>query len=180
MLQTLHTNKLTIVDLSCCHHLTQASSLGNVYNLNLSLCKNLEDIQDLGGPRQRILNLSSCRKIKHVNHLKNLYILDLSFCTSVDDVSELGNIHGLNLASCSAIRDFSKLGGPNQYQLDLSDTKIKSITKLIHIPVLVVSHLEEQIVIEKRKADEARLSEKLLTNMLSGDNSRLPRNCSLS
>ena len=59
-------------------HIKDVSMLGNVYELNLTFCRNIKDI----------------------SMLCNVYELNLSGCNGITDVSMLGNIHTLILDGC--------------------------------------------------------------------------------
>ena len=83
------------LDLSGCLKLTHIDYHNSrlLQSLNLSGCKNLKNVSNLGCLKHlKYLNLSGCEKIVDVSALSNVHILDLSWCTSITDVSALRNV----------------------------------------------------------------------------------------
>ena len=62
------------------------------------------------------LNLSGCKKITNVNNLGNIHKLNLDKCC-ISDVSELGNVHELILSN-TYVHDVSKLMNVHTLNLD--------------------------------------------------------------
>jgi hypothetical protein len=75
---------------------TDVSSLGNAYSLNLSHCYQLTDVDALSSVR--LLDISGCYRITNVNTLRNVYSLNLSCCSRITDVSMLGRVHTLDIS----------------------------------------------------------------------------------
>jgi hypothetical protein len=95
-------------DLSDNLGVTTAGGLGNVYDLNLSFCKNLIDTSDLG-QNHYALSLSYCPKIREVDHLKNVrYCLDLSGNPLIENITALAEIPNLRIATAQVYELFHR------------------------------------------------------------------------
>jgi hypothetical protein len=116
------------------------SFLKNLKKLNLSDCRNLEDISHLkSNTKLQELKLSETKvsDLKHLKNLKDLVLLDLFGCYEITDIKCISHIKNLDLSFCEQIYDFSYLGDNDE--LHLSYTEISDVSNLARVKKLDIS-----------------------------------------
>lgn len=125
------TSKQLYLNLSCSVSITDVSFLDDVFSINLSNCKNISDVSNLG--KVSILDLS-CTNVSDVSALGGVFKLILRHCKNISNVSNLGKVHILDLSDNHNI-DVSNLGNINTLYLN-SCRNIIGLNNLINVHTL--------------------------------------------
>lgn len=79
------------------------------------------------------LNLSSCKKLKHINILRNIHMLNLCNSVNITTIIVSGNIHTLDLTYCEKIKDVSMLSNVHELNISKNVYGIHLLKKLLKI-----------------------------------------------
>lgn len=131
------------------HDLSTLSGLGNLRELHVDACRDLESLTGLSSTQLTYAGFSHCpnlRSTKGLGSVPKLEQLALSHCENLTDIAELAKLkqlQNLDLAHCTALKDVTPLSGLAQLQLiQLADTAvgaedIKALKKALPETIIV-------------------------------------------